>query len=95
MILHVLAKTYFPVFILQLFWKNTVNAYILNRSTCQMANEMGGPLYILTYSPAYLSNITLHNKQKHYKNMKCNVQLMIDYDVAEKKNENKVGMPSY
>ena len=27
--------------------------------------------------------------------MKCNVRLMIDRDVAEKKNENKVGMLSY
>ena len=30
-----------------------------------------------------------------FENMKCDVGLMIDHDVTEKKNENKVGISSY
>ena len=36
------------------------------------------------------------NKQKHFwKKIKCNVRMMIDRNVAEKKFENKVEMSSY
>ena len=38
----------------------------------------------------------IYNKQKHFwKKMKCDVGMMIDRDVAEKKYENKVEMSSY
>ena len=42
------------------------------------------------------SHHNYYNKQKYFWNeMKCDVWLMIDNDVADKKNENKVGMSSY
>ena len=58
---------------------------------------------VLFYSiPTFCSNFfnvfrscIYYNKKNIFGKMKCDVMLMIDRDVAEKRYENKVGMSSY
>ena len=47
----------------------------------------------MTYRPQAIMAIYITNK--HIFGMKCDVGMMIDCDVAEKRYESKVGMSSY
>ena len=48
-------------------------------------------IYMYVYTNVHLYTIT----NTFLKKMKCDVGMMIDRDVAEKRYENKVGMSSY
>ena len=61
---------------------NSCSLYMNNRLT--MSNIPGRPITLLTKRTEISNNFILEK-------MKCEVRLMIDCDVAQKKNKNKAG----